>query len=87
MASLKPPEEVNMRKLFVTAAAVAMLLSTGALTTRSDAKTLGAPAGVRTAVKTTSAVEHVRLVRYDGRWSRHHRHHRHYWMHHHRHVR
>ena len=87
MASLKPLEEVNMRKLFVTAAAVAVLLSTGTLTTRSDAKTLGAPVGVRTAMKTTSAVEHARMVRHHGWWSRHHRHHRHYWMRHHRHVR
>ena len=71
-----------MRKLFVTAAAVATLLSTGTLTTRSDAMTLGAPAGVRAAIETTRAVKHVR-------WSRHHRHHRHFWMHryHHRHVR
>ena len=70
-----------MRKLFVTAAAVATLLSTGTLTTRSDAMTPRAPAGVRAAVTTTTAVNHVR-------WSRYHRHHRHFWMrHHHRHVR
>jgi len=70
-----------MRKLFVTAAAVATLLSTGTLTTRSDAMTLGARAGVRAPVETIRAVKHVR-------WSRHHRHHRHFWMrHHHRHVR
>ena len=70
-----------MRKLFVTAAAVATLLSTGSLTTRSDAMTLAAPAGLRAATATTTAVKHVR-------WSRHHRHHRHVWMrHHYRHVR
>lgn len=71
-----------MRKLFVAAVAVATLLSTGILTTRSDAMTAGTPAGVRAALATKTAVKHVR-------WSRHHRHHRHAWMrrHHHRHVR
>ena len=70
-----------MRKLFVTAAAVATLLTTGILTSRSDATTTGTPAGVRAAVATKNAVKHVR-------WSRHHRHHRHVWKrHHYRHVR
>ena len=69
-----------MRKLFVTAAAVATLLATGILTTRSDAMTTGTPAGVRAAVATKTAVKHVR-------WSRHHRHHRQVWKrHHYRHV-
>ena len=35
-----------MRKLFVIAAAVATLLATGILTSRSDAMTTGTPAGV-----------------------------------------
>jgi hypothetical protein len=78
-------QEVYMRKLFLTAAAVATLLSAGILTTRSDAMTHGTPAGLRTAIGTTSTVEHVRLVRHHGWWSRHHRHHRHFWMHRHRH--
>jgi hypothetical protein len=82
MASLKPLEEVNMRKLFVTVAAVATLLATGALTTRSDAMTPGAPAGLRAAIESTSPVAQVR-------WGYHHRHHRHFWMcrHHPRHCR
>ena len=75
-----------MRKLFVTAAAVATLLSTGALTTHSDAMTPGARSGTRAAIE-TGAVKKV-LVRHHGWWVRHHRHHRHFWMrHHHRHVR
>jgi len=74
-----------MRKLLVTAAAVATLLATGTLTTRSDAMTPGAKAGARAAIETTRAVKAIKYVR----WSRHHRHHRHFWMHrhHHRHVR
>jgi hypothetical protein len=60
MASLKPLEEVNMRKLFVTAAAVAMLLSTGALTTRSDAMTLALRPAFALRSTPPVCVKHVR---------------------------
>jgi len=65
--------------LFVTAVAVAMLLAGGALTTRSDAMTPRAPAGIHTTSKSTAAVAKVRMVRHHGRWGRHH-HHRHFSM-------
>ena len=82
LASLKPLEEVNMRKLFVTAAAVAALLAGGALTTHSDAMTHAKSTGAHAAVHSVKGVKYLRS-------GRHHRHHRHVWMkrHHHKHVR
>jgi hypothetical protein len=78
-----------MRKLFVTAAAVATLLSIGVLTTRSDAMTPGTPAGLHATIKTTGAVKPVRWTRHHSWWARHHRYFGHYGMrqHFHRHVR
>lgn len=51
-----------MRKLLFTLAAVAAVLSTGALISRSDAAVLGAPGGLRGAIEGNSAVDQVRLV-------------------------
>ena len=73
-----------MRKLFVTAAAVAALLSTGALTARSDAMTLAAPTGLHKAVKTIKtgkSVVKARWVCHRHGWGRHDRHGRCFWVH------
>jgi hypothetical protein len=51
-----------MRKLFLTLAAAAAVLSVGMLTHRADAMTLGAPAAVRTAADGIGLVDKARLV-------------------------
>jgi hypothetical protein len=63
-----------MRKLFVTAAAVAALLSTGSFTTRSDAMALAKPAGLHTAIKTTKPVITVRWACHRGKGAHNFRH-------------
>jgi hypothetical protein len=58
-----------MRKLFLTVAAAAAVLSAGLLTYRADAMTLGAPGAVRAAADGVGIVEQVRLIckhRWDG---------------------
>jgi hypothetical protein len=60
-----------MRKLCLTLVAATAVLSTGALTSRSEATTLGAVGGLRGAIEDSNAVEQVRLVCthfYNGRW-------------------
>jgi hypothetical protein len=62
-----------MRKLFITAAAVAALIATGTLTTPSDAKTITKPVGVHKVIKVkpVKAFAKVRMVCHRGSW-RHH---------------
>ena len=62
-------QENPMRKLFVTAAAVAALLSTGSFITRSDAMALAKPAGLHAAIKTTKPVITVRWMCHRGKWA------------------
>jgi hypothetical protein len=59
-----------MRNLFVTAVAVATLLTTGALTTRSDAMTTK-PAGLTTAIKASKDVAKTGLVCHRRGWGHH----------------
>jgi hypothetical protein len=51
-----------MRKLFLTLAATAAVLTAGALTHRADAMTLGDPAAVRAAADGIGLVEKTRLI-------------------------
>jgi len=62
-----------MRKLYLTAAAAAIVLSTGAFTADSNAMTVG---GLRPAIKHTSVVGKARMVCghfWNGRYHRHSR--------------
>lgn len=68
-----------MRKLFLTLAATAALLSTGALTGGSQAMTLGAPAGMRAAIEDVAVTDQVRMVCRNW-WSYGRRHHRCFWV-------
>lgn len=59
-----------MRKLFLTLAAAAAMLSTGALTPDADAMTIGTPAGLRGAIEDIAVTDqvHCRPRRLHHRW-------------------
>ena len=78
-----------MRKLILTIAAAAALLTPGILTNRADAMTIGTPAGLRGAIDDVAMTDQVRWWRYHRRcwgcyrsyawWGpRYHRYHRWY---------
>ena len=63
-----------MRKLFVTAAAMAALLAAAALTNAANAKTLAAPAGVHKTIKVVKAGKSFAKAHVVCRRGWHHRH-------------
>ena len=63
-----------MRKLFLALAATAVVMSSAAFTTRSEAMTLAVGSGLNAAIDTAGTVE-------PARW--YHRHYRHHYRHHH----
>jgi hypothetical protein len=62
-----------MRKLFITAAAVAALIATGTLTSPSDAKTIIKPVGVHKVIKVKPAKAFAtgHMVCHRGSWHHH----------------